>query len=137
MLIYMTGPAVSGKDVTGTFTVNSNAGKQYTNSTMIGAPNGSSYKGILLFVDRNAAANFNHSIDGGATLQLTGTLYLTSNFNDSTVYQKLNLQGSGGGTTKLTGEIIASTLNLQGTPGIVMNLNSTVTYRLSKVALVQ
>ena len=104
---------------------------------MIGAPNGSSYKGILLFVDRNAAAILNHSIDGGATLQLTGTLYLTSNFNDSTTYQKLNLQGSGGGTTKLTGEIITSTIDLQGTPGIVMNLNSTASYKLNKVALVQ
>ena len=140
MLIYMTGPATAGKNATGTFSVNANAGKQYTTapiSTMIGAPNASSYKGILLFIDRNAAANFNHSIDGGATLQLTGTLYLNSNFNDGTTYQKLNLQGSGGGTTKLTGEIITSTMDLQGTPGIVMNLNSTASYKLNKVALVQ
>ena len=62
---------------------------------------------------------------------------MTSNFNTASVYQELHLGGSGGGTTKLTGEIIASTLDIQGTPDVVMNLNSNVSYQLNKVALVQ
>jgi len=148
MLIYMTGPTSSGQTATGTFSVNANAGKQYNAyptapySFMIGSPTGSSYKGIFLFVDRNSSAH-THSINGGASLAITGTIYMTSNFNTgptgspANVYQTLSLQGSSGGNTRLMGEIITSTIDLQGTPGIVMNLNSTVAYRVSKVALVQ
>jgi hypothetical protein len=134
MLIYMTGPTAGATNTIGVFSVNANAGDP--GSFLIGSPNGSAYKGIFLFVDRNAATQ-THSIDGGAQLQITGTLYMTSANNSATVYQILDLQGNGGGTTKLTGEIIASTLDMQGTPGIVMNLNSTVAYKLNKVALIQ
>jgi hypothetical protein len=134
MLVYMTGPTSGSTNNTGVFSVNANAGG--SNSALVGAPNGSSYKGIFLFVDQNAAAA-THSIDGGAAISITGTWYLTSAFNTSTVYQTLKLQGNGSGTTILTGEIIASTINMQGTPGIIMNLNSSVTYKLNKVALVQ
>jgi hypothetical protein len=103
---------------------------------LVGTPNNSIYKGMLLFVDRNAIAQ-THSLDGGGGLTLTGTLYTNSSFNDSTTYQTLHFQGNAGSSTVLTGEIITSVLELQGTPGIVMNLNSAASYKLSKVALVQ
>jgi hypothetical protein len=90
--------------------------------------------------DRNAAANTD-SIDGGASISLTGTIYS----NDSlavtqahpTQYQTLHYQGNGSGTTVLVGEIITNALDLQGTPGIVMNLNSQVAYNVDQLGLVQ
>jgi hypothetical protein len=130
ILIYMTGPVSSGTATTGTISVSSNS-----NVNLVGAPNNSSYKGILFFADRNAASA-THSLDGGGGLTLTGTIYTTSSHND-TVYQTLHFQGNAGSSTLLTGEIITSTLDLQGTPGIRMNLNSVVSYRMNQVALVQ
>jgi hypothetical protein len=102
---------------------------------LVGSPNSSSYKGILFFADRNAASQ-THSLDGGGGLTLTGTIYTNSSRNN-TVYQTLHFQGNAGSSTVLSGEIITSVLQLQGTPGIVMNLNSTVSYKLNKVALIQ
>jgi hypothetical protein len=128
ILVYMTG---SGSPATiGAISSSSNS-----TANLVGAPNNSSYKGMLFFVDRNAASA-THSLDGGGGLTLTGTFYMTSSRNN-TVYQTLHFQGNAGSSTILSGEIIASVLELQGTPGIVMNLNSQVTYKLDKVALVQ
>jgi hypothetical protein len=128
ILVYMTG--TGSPATTGAISVSSNS-----NVNLVGSPNDSSYKGILFFVDRNAASK-THSLDGGGGLTLTGTIYTNSSRNN-TVYQTLHFQGNAGSSTVLSGEIITSVLELQGTPGIVMNLNSTVSYKLNKVALIQ
>ncbi len=128
IMIYMTG--AGSPAATGAITVSSNSVVN-----LVGSPNSSSYKGILFFADRNAASK-THSLDGGGGLTLTGTIYTNSSRND-TVYQTLHFQGNAGSSTVLTGEIITSVLELQGTPGIVMNLNSLVSYKLNKVALIQ
>jgi hypothetical protein len=133
MLFYLTGPGSPA--ATGAISINSNAGGCIGGvcSALQGSPNSSSYKGILFFVDRTAAAA-THSIDGGATITMTGTIYTNS---DPAHYQTLHYQGNGSGTTVLVGEIITNVLELQGTPGIVMNLNSSVVYYVDQLALVQ
>jgi hypothetical protein len=140
MLFYFTGPGSPA--ATGTISINSNAGGCIGGvcSDLQGSPNTSSYKGILFFVDRNAAAA-THSIDGGATITLTGTIYTNDSLAVTTSnpaqYQTLQYQGNGSGTTVLVGEIITNALSLQGTPGIKMNLNSSVVYYVDQLALVQ
>jgi len=129
ILVYMTGPGTPAS--TGTIGVSSNS-----NVSLVGSPNSSTYKGILFFVDRNAAAA-THSLDGGGGLTLMGTIYTTSAYNTASIYQTLHFQGNAGSQTLITGEIITSTLDLQGTPGIVMNLNALPSYRVRQVALIQ
>lgn len=132
IVVYMTGPVSGGGTATtGAISVSSNSVVN-----LVGAPNSSSYLGILFFADRNAAS-ITHSLDGGGGLTLTGTIYTNSSRNSATVYQTLHFQGNAGSSTVLTGEIITSTLDLQGTPGIVMNLNSQASYKINQVALVQ
>jgi hypothetical protein len=71
---------------------------------------------------------------------LTGTIYLTNTratmLADSTHYQGLTLQGGSGSGTLVNGEIIVGTLQLGGNGAITMNLNSTTSYTVSEVALV-
>jgi len=52
-------------------------------------------------------------------------------------YQELDLKGNSGNTTKIDGEIIVDALQLGGTGGITMSLNSNASYIVSEVALVQ
>jgi hypothetical protein len=132
MLVYMTG---SGSPAgTGAITVVSNS-----SATLVGSPAGSPYKGILFFVDRNAATQ-THSLDGGGGLSLTGTLYMTdslSRMNEvPSKYQILSFQGNPGSSTFIQGEIIASALSLSGNPGITMNLNPNATFHVRQVALI-
>jgi Flp pilus assembly protein TadG len=136
MLFYFTG---SGSPAaTGTISITSNAGG--TGSFLQGAPNASSYKGILFFVDRNAAAA-THSIDGGATITMTGTIYTNNSLSvmqlNPAQYQTLTYQGGGTGNTVSVGEIITNVLSMQGSPNIQMNLNSLVSYTVDQLALVQ
>lgn len=136
MLMYFTGPGSPAS--TGAITIGSNAG--CAGCFLQGAPNSSSYLGILFFVDRNAAAN-TYSLDGGATVTLTGTIYTNNSLSvmnaNAAQYQTLKFQGNGSSTTVLVGEIITNALSLQGTPGIKMDLNSQVAYTVDQVALVQ
>jgi Flp pilus assembly protein TadG len=129
ILVYMTGSGTPAS--TGTISISSNS-----NVSLVGSPNSSNYKGILFFVDRNAAAA-THSLDGGGGLTLMGTIYTTSAYNTASIYQTLHFQGNAGSQTLITGEIITSTLDLRGTPGIVMNLNALPSYRVRQVALIQ
>jgi hypothetical protein len=111
--------------------------------SLTGSPPASSYKGILFFVDRSAVSQ-SHTISGGGGVTLTGTIYTTDTVSQmgSTSsatcgqYQSLNLQGNAGSSIQLTGEIIASTLSLGGTPGITMNLNSNAVVVVRQIALV-
>jgi len=135
MMVYNTG--------TGQFNLGANG-----SASLIGSPATSAYKGILLFEDRTAAANNvdqsphnQHTLGGGGDLTLVGTIYLTNTrattLATATRYQELDLQGNSGNATKIDGEIIVDALQLGGTGGITMSLNSNASYIVSEVALVQ
>ena len=64
MVVYNTG--------TGIFNIGANS-----NAHLVGADNKSFYQGILFFEDRNAVA-LTHSLGGGGSIILTGTLYMTN-----------------------------------------------------------
>jgi hypothetical protein len=107
---------------------------------LIGAPNSPPYLGMLFFQDRSTTAFLEHSIWGGSGLTLMGTIYLThtaaSTLADSR-YQKLTLGGSGGGVTRVIGQIIVDVLEMGGTSDIQMTLNPQAMYVVRQVALVR
>ena len=130
MLIYNTG--------NGSINLGANG-----NVSLVGSPSSSSYLGILLFEDRNAAANTGksaHSLGGGGGLNLLGTIYLTNTLAlmnaNAAQYQELDLQGTPGSTTYIQGEIIVGTMHLGGNAAITMNLNSNSTLNIRQVAMV-
>jgi hypothetical protein len=128
----------------GTFDVGANG-----SASLVGSSFGSSYKGILFFMDRNAPANTGnsgHRLGGGGALSLQGTIYITNclsgdagctNPMTSTVYQNLRLRGNPGSATTIQGEIIASTLDIGGSGSITMNLNAGGSIITRQVALVR
>lgn len=137
MLVYNTGNGTA--DV---FSVGSNG-----SASLVGSPTNSVYKGILLFEDRTAAAHVGppaknaHSLGGGGTLALVGTVYVTNTkaimLATPSQYQELALQGTPGSSTTIQGEIITSNLALGGNAGITMNLNNLPIYKVRQAALVQ
>jgi hypothetical protein len=143
MLVYMTGPSSPSGNQTGLISVGANG-----NASLIGSPSCAtppcaaspvtSYKGILFFVDRSAAPQ-THSMGGGGTMTVIGTFYapeLLSVMKASAAqYQTLSLQGTPGGTTNITGEIIVGALALGGNSGITMTLSGLPT-PVRQVALV-
>lgn len=102
---------------------------------LVGSPTSSVYKGILFFQDRNSAAQ-SHTLGGGGQMTLQGTIYLNNTTMTATKYQSLSLQGGPGSGTLIQGEIIVGTLALGGNGGITMNLDSTASYTVTQVALV-
>jgi hypothetical protein len=123
--------------------ITSNSGKiqgvDFGNS-LVGAPNGSIYKGILFFQQRGAATHV-HSLQGGGGIQLVGTIYMTNTkatmLGDPTHYQTLSLQGNPGQATNVIGQIIVDALDLGGNANITMTLNPTSTLTVQQVALVK
>jgi hypothetical protein len=119
MLVYLTAAA----DI---FSVTANS-----TSHLLGSDVGSSYKGILFFVDHSASAQ-THSLGGGSALTVQGTVYAHStNYN-----QTINGQGGSGSGTLVQGEIITDLLSLGGGGSIQMNLNAGQSYSINQVALV-
>jgi hypothetical protein len=111
--------------------------------SLIGSPASSTYKNILFFEDRSAAANTGknaHSLGGGGAMTLQGTIYLTNTLAtmtaDSTHYQEVDLGGNSGNSTLIQGEIIVGVLGLGGTGGITMDLNPNASLVVKQVALV-
>ena len=97
------------------------------------------YKAILFFEDRSVSATITHSLSGGGGLELIGTIYLThtaDSINADAQYQKFNLSGGAGSSTKLVGQIIVDVLELGGTSDIAMYLDPTQTLNVWQVALV-
>jgi len=135
MLIYNTGNH-SGD----TININSNAGKNAPGIVLVGSDPTSAYKGMLFFEDRTMPA-LSHSLQGGATMSLTGTIYLTNTVPTMTTtaahHQSLSLGGGPGSSTTITGEIIVDTLSLGGNSAITMNLNPNSTLHIRQVALVR
>jgi hypothetical protein len=113
---------------------------------LIGSPASSTYKNILFFEDRSAAANTSankppnpHSLGGGGALKLQGTIYLTNTLAimaDPAHFQELDLSGNSGNSTLIQGEIIVGVLGLGGTGGITMDLNPNASLVVMQVALV-
>lgn len=134
MMVYNTGA--------GQFNLSANGSVNLT-----GSPGSSSYKGILFFEDRTAAANNGtvkkstpHSLGGNGSMTLLGTIYMTNTratmLGDATHYQELDITGTSGNSTIIQGEIIVDALGLSGNGTITMNLNSTPAYIVRQVALV-
>jgi Flp pilus assembly protein TadG len=94
------------------------------------------YADILFFIDRYASGQPTHSLGGTGSMTLIGSVYANSFINSNTSYELLQIGGTGGSSTTITGEIIASTLQLQGSGSIAMNLNS-ASFTIRQVALVQ
>jgi hypothetical protein len=118
----------------GTFNLGSNG-----NVNLIGSPATGAYKGILFFQDRTAAAA-THSLGGGGSMTLVGTIYMTNTratmLGAASHYQELDLQGGPGSSTNINGEIIVDSLQLGGNASITMNLNNP-SVTVSQIALVQ
>jgi hypothetical protein len=93
------------------------------------------FYGALFFQDRTVGTNLTHSFSGGGGLTLIGTIYASSLTGGS--YQTVSLQGNGGSTTTLQGQIIVDALSLGGTSAIAMNLSGLPCYTVRRVALVQ
>ena len=123
MLVYNAG--------SGTFNVGSNSA-----ATLVGSPGNSSYKGILFFQNRTAAAA-SHSFGGGGALTLQGTIYINNSNPTATAYQSVTLSGHSGNDTLIQGEIITNKLTLSGSASIRMNLISTPIFSVRQVALVK
>jgi Putative Flp pilus-assembly TadE/G-like len=119
---------------TGVFNLGSNG-----NVNLIGAPATGTYKGILFFQDRTAAAAA-HSLGGGGAMTLIGTIYMTNTkatmLTTPSKYQQLTLQGGPGSSTNVNGEIIVDSLQLGGNASITMNLNNP-SVTVNQIALVQ
>jgi hypothetical protein len=144
----------SGDTKDDTINFNANAGTYKSGGpgtelgiTLVGSDEAGTYKGILFFQDRTSHAHNDigafkgHSIQGGATLSLTGTIYLTNTVatmtGDATHFQALTVQGNGSSATTILGEIIADTLKVGGTAGVAMTLNAGLTLKVRQVALVK
>jgi hypothetical protein len=134
MLVYNTGPAGNPANA-GPFNLGANG-----SISLVGSPSGSAYKGILFFQDRASNAQ-THSLGGGGSLNLLGTIYLTNTrstmLGAPTQFQELDLQGTPGSTTYIDGEIIVGVLGLGGNAGITMNLNSNAALIVTQLAMVQ
>lgn len=132
MTVFLTGGAV----------VNLAGG---ANMTLTGDTVGT-YGGMLFFKDRTdpctaGSGVCTHSIPGGTGITLTGTIYLTRDSGaTNTAYNVLQLAGSGGSTTNITGQIIVDTLQLgpKGNTTITINLPPSPAIRqVHQIALVQ
>jgi Flp pilus assembly protein TadG len=133
MLIYNTGSAANPTQ-SGSINLGANG-----NVALVGAPANSQYLGMLMFEDRNAAAQ-THSLGGGGAMTLQGTIYLTNTratmLANAAQYQALQLQGGSGSGTLIEGEIIVGTLSMGGNGAIQMNLNNNA-LDIQEVALVE
>jgi hypothetical protein len=142
---------ITGDNKVDVINITSNSGQiqgvAYPNQ-LLGAPEGSSYKGILFFQDRTSAAHRGDSatggrlMQGGGGMQITGTIYLTNTeftmrTGDGSHFQSLSLQGNSGSATTLTGQIIVDQLSLGGGVGINMRLSALSVLIVRKVALVR
>jgi Flp pilus assembly protein TadG len=136
MMVFNTGSGSSD-----TFSMTANSGGDPPNNTyLIGSPLDSVYKGILFFEDHAVRANLVHDLQGGGTVSLTGTIYLTHTAAGITAngyYQRLQLGGTPGSGTEIDGMIIVDSLYLHGNPNITMKINPAYRLNIRQVALVR
>lgn len=129
MLVYLESGA-------GTIVLGANS-----DSRLVGSDASSSYKGILLFVNRSAPLQVHQLGGGNSSLTLIGTIYATNTkfamLTTPTTYQTVNLQGGGSSGTLVQGEIITSVLTTSGGGSIKMQLNPNAVIAINRIALVQ
>lgn len=110
------------------------------NIFLLGSDPTLSYQKILIFVD-HAAPALSHTLGGGGTWNVTGTIYLTNtvptilNSASQAQFQSFGFQGNPASGT-VNGEIIVDSLNLGGTPNITMNLDPAL-QQIRQIALVR
>jgi hypothetical protein len=120
----------------GSFNVSANA----SNLFLLGSDPVGTYQKIVIFVDHGAPAQ-THTLGGGGTWNVTGTVYLTNtvptilNSAGQAQFQSFGFQGNSASGT-VNGEIIVDSLNLGGTPNITMNLDP-ATVQIRQIALVR
>jgi hypothetical protein len=89
-------------------------------------------RGLLFMADHSDVLN--QSIFGASgTLTFSGSFY----FHNTSYQDVANLNGAGGTTTEILGEIIADQINLSGSGGINMALNPNPSIDLLKVSIFQ
>lgn len=72
----------------------------------LAAPTSGPFAGILFYQDRNAGSSGSHTFNGGATMELTGVIYIPR--------QEIRFSGgnaNGGGCTRLIGRLVTFTGN--------------------------
>jgi hypothetical protein len=112
--------------------------------SLTGSDTSGIYKGLLFFGARSAAnhdgqgSTPQHTMGGGASMELTGSIYLTNTdaLMRAGTYQMLSFNGNPGSHTNVDGMIIVSALNLSGTSTIKMTLNALLTFSRDEFALV-
>lgn len=131
----------SGTGSNDIFEMTANSGGSPPNNTfLLGSPLDSIYKGILFFEDHSVKANLVHDLQGGGTVSLIGTIYLTHTVTSIIAdgkYQELQLGGNPGSATEIDGMIIVDTLYLHGNPNITMKINPAYRLNIRQVALVK
>jgi len=151
LMFYLTGAGVSsighGKNACSPATAAANIGAislgANSNVTLVGSPTNGTYKGILFFIDRTAITQ-THSLGGGGALTLYGTIYATDTISqmgaDSSATcsqnQTVYMTGNSGSNTTITGEIIASLLELDGGGTVRMTLSPLALTTVRQIALV-
>jgi hypothetical protein len=109
-----------------------------SNATLVGSDASSTYKGILFFQDRSAAAQ-THSLGGGGQITLTGSLYITNTLATMQVnaahYQTLSMGGNSAIT--LNGVIVVGALSMGGMPNVTFNLAGVPSAALRQMSLVK
>jgi Flp pilus assembly protein TadG len=138
---FTSGPGVlffvTGNSTGDVFNFSSNAGSK-GGITLVGSDAASQYKNVLFYSDRASTVTKIHTLQGGGTISLTGTIYATSTPNiTAALYQKLDLQGTPGSGTLIQGEILVDVINIGGTANVTMNLNPFSSVKVRQVALVK
>jgi len=125
MVVYNTG--------IGTFTAGANA-----SALLLGADNGSPYKGILFFEDRTATAQ-THTLGGGGDIVLTGSIYLTNTLAimKATPSQYQTLSMGGNSSIVINGLIVVGAASTSGTASITFNLSAAPALLVRQIALVR
>ncbi len=89
--LYLTGPGATGITINGNMVVN------------LTAPSTGTYKGLVIFRDRTLSSPPSDKIDGGATMNFNGTIYLPASA----------VEYSGGSSTSITA-LVADTISFKG-----------------------
>lgn len=115
-----------------------------TGNCLQGTLENGAYLGALFMNDRRTTFAQTHSFQGGGGLTLAGTLYFTNdaspykeNLWSNLNYQRVELRGNPGSTTRVVGQILVDGLTLGGNASILMTLNPNSVHPIRKLALIR
>jgi hypothetical protein len=116
----------------GNFSFGANA-----NTSLTGAPiTSTKYEGVLFFQGRSIDG-VTHTLGGGGSLTLIGTIYLNKSAATYNNYNRVNLGGGSGSGTQIQGQIITNAITLSGNASIQMNLSGATIPTQRQVALIR